>query len=101
MPTEKKIYDLVIGGVPFKLKTFHDEQRVKELVTLVDQKISQAMDSTKTGSLQSAAILAALNIAEELLTLKLAASRELERLEQRATKLSFDLENTNFFKGNV
>lgn len=87
-------YDLKIAGLSFKLKSSHDEATVKELVSFVDDKMKQAMAATKSGSLQSAAILAALNIAEELILLKRKAHRELDLLEEKAIKLSQDLENS-------
>ena len=90
----KKTYELDIAGLPFKLKSSHDESTVQELVQFVDNKIKQAMAATKSGAYQSAAVLAALNIAEELILLKRRAVRELDQLEDRANKISQDLENT-------
>jgi cell division protein ZapA len=87
-------YDLKIAGLSFKLKSSHDEQTVKDLVAFVDEKMKQAMAATKSGSFQSAAVLAALNIAEELILLKRRAHRELDLLEEKAQKLSQDLENS-------
>jgi cell division protein ZapA len=95
----KKTYDLNIAGMSFKLRSSHDEQTVKELVEFVDGKTSEAMQALKSGSFQSAAVLAALNIAEELILLKRRARRELEILEDRALKLSQNLENSKTLKG--
>ena len=64
--SNKTLYELSIAGLPFKLKSSHDEQTVQQLVEFVDQKVKEALQATKSGSFQSAAILAALNIAEEL-----------------------------------
>lgn len=91
---EKKTYEFQIAGLPYKLRSSHDEQTVSELVQFVDQKIQSAMDATKSGSFQSAAVLAALNIAEELILLKKKARREIEKIEDRALRLSQDLENS-------
>lgn len=92
--SEKKTYDFLIAGVPYKLKTSHDDATVQELVEFVNNKMSQALSVTKNGSFQNAAILTALNVAEELILLKRKAHRELEKIEEKALKLSMDLENS-------
>lgn len=90
----KVAYEFNIAGLPFKLRSSHDQETVQELVRLVDHKIHQALNATKSGSVQSAAVLAALNLAEELVLLKRRALKELDRLEERTLKISQDLENT-------
>jgi len=92
--SEKKTYDFLIAGVPYKLKTSHDDATVQELVEFVNNKMDQAMGHTKYGSFQNAAVLTALNVAEELILLKRKAHRELEKIEEKALKLSMDLENS-------
>jgi cell division protein ZapA len=94
LSSDKKTYELVFGGLPFKLKTSHDEKTVLELAQFVDRRLQEALAATKSGSFQSAAVLAALNIAEELILLKRKALTELERIEERAMKLSEDLEKS-------
>lgn len=91
---DKKTHEFQIAGVPYKLKTSHDEVLVKELVEFLNQRMSQALSVTKNGSYQNAAVLTALHLAEELLLLKRKASRELENLEEKILKLSHDLENS-------
>ena len=91
---EKTTYEFQIAGLPYKLKSLHDEKTVQELVDFVDQKVKQALSITKSGSFQSAAVLAALNIAEELILLKRKAHRELDLLEEKTLKLAEDLENS-------
>lgn len=86
--------EVEIAGVPLRLKSSHDEQTVKELVAMVDQKVREALAATKTGSIQSAAILASLNMAEELLTLKRRTRAELDHLETRAQKVLSELESS-------
>lgn len=95
---DKKTYDFQIAGMPYRLKSQHDEATVNELVKFVDQKMNQAMSATKSGSFQSSAVLAALNIAEELILLKRRAHRELDALEEKALKLAQDLENSKINK---
>ena len=94
---DKQTFEFQIAGLPYRLKSQHDEATVNELVQFVDQKMNQAMAATKSGSFQSAAVLAALNIAEELILLKRRAHRELDKLEERALKLAQELDNS---KGN-
>lgn len=97
---KKKTFDFKIAGVSYKIKTSHDEKTVEELVALVNSKVSEAMKATKNGSFQNAAVLAALNMAEEMLLLKRRAQAELEKLESKAEKLSADIENSKMNKVN-
>ncbi|WII73369.1 cell division protein ZapA [Bdellovibrio sp. 22V] len=94
MTSDKKTYNFLIAGVPYKLKTSHDDATVQELVDFVNNKMNQAMSLTKNGSFQNAAVLTAMNLAEELILLKRKAHRELEKLEEKALQLSMDLENS-------
>lgn len=80
-------FEFEIAGLPYKIKSSHDEKTVKELVQFVENRVQQALAVTKSGSLQSAAVLAALNIAEELILLKRQALKEIEILEEKALKL--------------
>lgn len=92
MASEKKTHQFLIAGVPYKLKTSHDDATVEELVSFVNSKMEVALAATKNGSFQNAAVLTAMNLAEELILLKRRAHRELQRLEEKALKLSVDLE---------
>ncbi len=96
----KKTFDFKIAGVPYKLKTSHGEQTVNELVDFVNGKITEALSVTKNSSFQNAAVLAAFNIAEEMILLKQRAQAELNKLETKALKLSQDLENSKINKVN-
>lgn len=84
-----------IAGVPLRLKSSHDEETVKELVRMVDEKVRQALPLTKTGSIQNAAILAALNMAEELLLLKRQARELVDNLEAKVARVIDDLEKSS------
>lgn len=94
MTSDKQTYNFLIAGVPYKLKTSHDDATVQELVDFVNNKMTQALALTKNGSYQNAAVLTAMNIAEELILLKRKANRELDKLEEKAIQLSIDLENS-------
>lgn len=87
-----ELYDVMIAGVPLRLRTAQSEDAVKSLVTLVDSKIQEALIATKSASIQNAAILAALNLAEELLRLKDEAHSQLGRLEALTDSAIKDLE---------
>ncbi len=96
----KKLFHFKIAGVSYKIKTSHDEETVNELVELVDSKVTEALNFTKNSSFQNAAVLTALNIAEEMILLKRRAKAELEKLESKALKLAQDLENSKANKVN-
>jgi cell division protein ZapA len=91
---QKNVYEVVIAGVPLKLKTTHDLEKVKKLISYVDKKIQQALPATKSGNIQNAALLAALNMAEELFELKTKASSQLEKVEKKAQKIMSELETS-------
>lgn len=91
---DKKTYEFLIAGVPYKLRTSHDEATVKELVTYVTNKMNEAIAVTKNGSFQNAAVLTAMNTAEELILLKRKANVELARIESQILKLSTELEQS-------
>lgn len=92
--SRRNAYEFHIAGMPFRLKTTHGEKVVKELVALVDEKITQALVATKSGSFQSAAVLAALTIADEMLQLKSQANDDLDSIESRAMAILQDLKDT-------
>ena len=94
----KKTFDFHIAGVPYKLKTAHDDATVHELVEFINSKMDQAMTATKNGSFQNAAVLTALNLAEELILLKRKTNRELEKVEDKILRLASDLENSKISK---
>lgn len=89
-----KTYDFHIAGVPYKLKTSHDDATVIELVEFVNLKMNDALSATKNGSFQNAAVLTALSFAEELILLKRKANKELDRIEEKASRLALELENS-------
>lgn len=91
---EAKAYEFLIAGIPYRLKTNHDDATVQELVAFINKKMEESLALTKHGSYQNAAVLTALNLAEELILLKRKAHRELEKIEERVLKLSVDIENS-------
>lgn len=93
-PNSKGIFEVTLAGVPLKLRSGHDPEIVKKLVSFVDKKVQEALPTTRSGSIQNAALLAALNLAEELFELKAKAIRELDKFEKKAQKVLGDLEST-------
>jgi cell division protein ZapA len=88
------IFEVVLAGVPLKLKSGQDPEMVKKLVSFVDKKVQEALPATKSGSVQNAVLLAALNLAEELFELKAIAVSELEKFEKKAQKVLSELESS-------
>lgn len=97
---KKQTFDFKIAGVSYKIKTSHDEKTVHELVNFVNIKVTEALSATKNSSFQNAAVLAALNIAEEMILLKKCAGAELEKLEAKALKIAHELETSKSNKVN-
>ena len=94
----KKTYDFHIAGVPYKLRTSHDDETVTELVEFVNNRMDQAISITKNASFQNAAILTAMNLAEELILLKRKMKKDLTRLEDKTLQLAQQLESSRITK---
>ena len=86
---DRKSYDFNIAGLPYRLRSSHDEATVQELVSFVDSKLKLAITATKSGSFQSAAVLA---------SLKRRALRELDSLEERTLKIAHNLDHSKVQK---
>ncbi|MEI7973438.1 MAG: cell division protein ZapA [Bdellovibrio sp.] len=83
----QRTYELNFAGLSYRLRSSHDEATVQQLAQMVDQKMTQALASLKNASYQHAAVLAALNIAEELIILRKRAQEGLDYLEKRTQKI--------------
>ena len=94
-----RLFEVVIAGIPLRLKSSHDEKTVNELIAFVDRKVREALPLTKTGSIQNAAILASLHLAEEFLLLRRKAKSELENLEAKTQKVISELESSRVSAG--
>ena len=62
----KRSVSVQIAGVRYSLKTDEDERWVKSIAAFVDAKMRDVHKSTRTVDTQSAAVLTALQVAEEL-----------------------------------
>lgn len=88
------VHDVIIAGIPLKLKSEKDYEAVNKLVTYVDKKITDALPATKNGSIQNAALLALLNMAAEFFELKTTALTKLEKFEKKTLKLIEEIESS-------
>ena len=64
--TEGRVIPVEIAGQRYPIRSTLDEQYVARLAVYVDEKMRAAADSTPTGDTVRLAVLAALNIADEL-----------------------------------
>lgn len=96
--TGPRLFEVEIAGIPLRLKSSLTQEAVEELVQLVDRQIKAALPLTKTGSIQNAAILASLNLAEAFVTLRKMACSELEAVEHGAMRIVSELESSNIRK---
>ncbi len=80
---QKALYEVQVAGLNMKLRSSHDEKTVLNLVQFINSKVDEAMKANGKVTFQNALVLAALNIAEELLLLKTTAATELDRIESR------------------
>ena len=62
----KRSVSVQIAGLRYSLKTDEDERWVKSIAAFVDGKMREVQKSTRTVDTQSAAVLAALQVAEVL-----------------------------------
>ena len=91
---EKEVHEVDIAGVQLKLRTSNHPEKVAKLVELVNGEVQRALDMSQSRSLQNAAIVAALNIAEQLVSKQQSFKTELSRLKQEAEALVADLESS-------
>ena len=91
--TKKNLYEVSIADVPLNLLSEHSETLVKEMVELVNEKIEEALSSQKQPSIQNAAMLAALNIAEDYILLRSNAQQRLDRLSDHAESVLAQLDS--------
>ena len=90
-----KTVEVEIGGIHLRLKTSHSDQTVQQIVKLVNDKIQQSLQLTKSDSIQTATILACLNLAEEFLMFKRKALNDLSNVELKAQEIVANLESAH------
>lgn len=89
-----KIYNVEIAGIHLRLKSSHDQEFVNKVIFEVNNKIKQALPLTKNDSVQTAALLACLNMGEELLLLKDQILTELDEVETKAENVLANFESS-------
>ena len=90
--SEPSTIEIQVGGLPLKLRSPHDDRTVRELVSLVDEKVKQALASNSNISYQKALLLASLHIAEDLVFLKRAVTQRLDQLEVKTKTILSELD---------
>ncbi|MCB0392606.1 MAG: cell division protein ZapA [Bdellovibrionales bacterium] len=91
---DKHLYEVQVAGLSLKLKSSHDENTVRELSSLVDKKVNEALALGKNVSFQNALLLAALHLAEDITLLKQSANNKLDNLEQKSLDILSELEDS-------
>lgn len=89
-----KVYDVEIAGIHLRLKSSHDQDFVNKVISEVNNKIKQALPLTKNESIQTASLLACLNMGEELLLLKEQMLTELTKVETKAESVLNSFESS-------
>jgi cell division protein ZapA len=87
MPEPERVIPVDIFGQRYPIRTELDEAYVAQLAAYVDQKIRAAADSTPTGDSMRLAVLAALNIADELFRCRETTRAATGELAERASEL--------------
>jgi len=85
--TEGRVIPVEIAGQRYPIRSTLDEQYVARLAIYVDEKMRAAADSAPTGDTLRLAVLAALNIADELFRCRDATRDGNGEIAQRAGEL--------------
>ena len=84
--------DIIIHGQRYPITANSDEEYIRKVAKYVDERMSQLKDKTSGHSLIRLAVLAALNITDELFTLRKERNSLVEKLEERTKALSLSLD---------
>lgn len=87
-------FNVEIAGISLNLRTNHPKEVVDELVRFVDGRCRRAMNASRKTNVETAAVLAALSIAEDLFSLKQETKQSLDRLSINTGKLLSQLESS-------
>jgi cell division protein ZapA len=85
--TEGRVIPVEIAGQRYPIRSTLDDQYVARLAVYVDEKMRAAADSSPTGDTLRLAVLAALNIADELFRCREANRERSGEIAQRAGEL--------------
>ena len=90
----KRSVNVNLGGQQLNLKTNCDEDMLAEILSYVEDRFNQSLDSVKSKSVERAAILTALNIAEERFLLKENYVSELTSIENSTKNIIATLKSS-------
>ena len=85
--SEGRVLSVEIHGQRYPIRSSLDAEYVLRLASYVDQKIAAAADSTPSGDSPRLAVLAALNIADELFRIREANRARDSQIAERASEL--------------
>ena len=85
--SEGRVLSVEIHGQRYPIRSSLDAEYVLRLAAYVDQKIAAAADSTPSGDSLRLAVLAALNIADELFRIREANRARDSQIAERASEL--------------
>jgi cell division protein ZapA len=83
----KRSVTVQIAGVRYALKTEEDDRWVKSVASFVEEKIREAQKRARTPDTQAAAVLTALQIAEELFREREGASELRRKIREKSQSL--------------
>lgn len=83
MTVSKNGIKVEIFGTEYRIKGDANADYIKQVAGLVDERMRQIADASVTGSVAKIAILAAVNIADELLKERLARESAMDKLSER------------------
>jgi cell division protein ZapA len=87
MPDSGRVVPVEIGGQRYPIRSALDPDYVARLASYVDEKMRAAGESTPTGDSLRLAVLAALNVADELFRCRDAARTRTGEIAERAGEL--------------
>jgi cell division protein ZapA len=83
MTVSKNGIKVEIFGTEYRIKGDANADYIRQVAALVDERMRQIADASMTGSVAKIAILAAVNIADELLKERLARESAMVKLSER------------------
>lgn len=86
-PSQKRSMNLELLGQKLTVLSDNDDTRVRDLVDFVNRKLEEAKDSAKRAQPDQVALLALLNVAEELFREKQTNAALKRRVRERSVKL--------------
>lgn len=82
-----RTFEVKILGQRYKMRSDEDEEYLTSLAQFVNEKINEVQESTKTVATHNLAILAALNIADNLFKLREQEARSKKEVRERVRRI--------------